>query len=407
MNIIEQLLAIIGIKKQKNSSNNDNYISQRQLEMMATPGVASESVIPNKGGPDTQTVSANSSVPIKGGPMEAIEAVVSSPYDKEVQTANHMRGNLRQQPGGYQNVSPSELIPIEGHPGQFTNGGGKGGHDPSTGYSMGTYPVYDANGNFLGENATLVQGDTTTNFGFSYGTPIPRDIDLSKPIMSQQQALQSAGLNGDELTSFEVSGPDDNKDTRNSMATDTGKGGPVNGVDTAIPAGMVGTPDGLIMNQETALRSAGLDMSGLGGSPNKGGPSEASAPTPLPTAGYDPAEQYNAENVHIPSIEEVQAASYTASAQNANPAPASSFAPAQQYSATDVPIPTANEIQAEAAAYTSAQPQSLSQQRLQQGRMQRLDPEGMVSGGANFDIAGPTENPVDSFGGASGDHQAV
>jgi len=73
-------------------------------------------------------------------------------------------------------ANPSELTPIEGHPGQFTDGRGKGGGDDINGSMQ--YGVYDQSGKFLGWNETVHINGETTNYGYSYGSAIPDHIDI-------------------------------------------------------------------------------------------------------------------------------------------------------------------------------------------------------------------------------------
>jgi hypothetical protein len=69
------------------------------------------------------------------------------------------------------NADITNLRPLAGFPGQFTDGQAKGGDDGSNGSMM--YGVFDQNGKFLGWNETVFQnGQTVTNYGYSYGTKV-------------------------------------------------------------------------------------------------------------------------------------------------------------------------------------------------------------------------------------------
>lgn len=244
----------------------------------------------------------------------------------------------------YSDADVNDLKPIEGFPGQFADGQGKGGHNPTTGNSMGTYPVYDANGKYLGENATAVIHGETLNYGYSYGSPIPKDMDLGQSIMTQEQALKSSGLAGDDLTSFDRGDPNDNKDTRNSNTThESNKGAMIDGVATPIPQGMHSIEGvGMVMNQETALRSAGLD--GI-----------TTEPTPYPQSTTNtPSDIYSSDNY----LHE-------------------------------------QELLTPNATGSSTGKVSNSQQRVDKGRQERLDPDKQMGGYGDF---GRSEDPGAGIG---------
>lgn len=405
MSFIDTILSLLGRKKK--AAIPSDFINQREMEHMADA---------NSSGSDAGYMTHRE--------MENLASINSQP-----------------QKGGpkYETASPSELTPLEGHPGQFTNGQGKGGHDPATGNSFGTYPVYDANGNFLGENATLTVRGQETDFGYSYGTPIPTNVDLSNPGMTQAEALQSAGLNVNSLSPPVIDHHNDNDNTSNTPmhSSGQGKGAVINGVPTSIPSGMVAVETGeIVMQPDTALKSAGLNIDSLEGwAPSKGGPEydpkkadsttgsqhfeeEAgiqdhrenqpmSGSDALRSAGLDfahsgvqgsPADVASRAAANVMSQQEaLQRAGLDFGGTGLQAAPAEIAAPARPSAPAGGTYIVGGEVITPPS--TPNNDYAASRQKLNPGGMQKLDPDGGIYGGGAYDFAGQTENPVEGMGG--------
>jgi hypothetical protein len=73
----------------------------------------------------------------------------------------------------------AELKPLEGHPGQFTDGRGKGGGNEVNGSMQ--YAVFDSAGKFLGYNETVNINGAANNYGYSEGNQIPDKVEIPAP----------------------------------------------------------------------------------------------------------------------------------------------------------------------------------------------------------------------------------
>lgn len=113
----------------------------------------------------TDTSSVSSASPVSPGPI-----------DPPTYSGFPSGGTALAPTGSPGDANPAELTPIEGHPGQFTDGHGKGGGDDVNGSMQ--YGVYDANGKFLGWNETVHINGATTNYGYSYGSDIPSSVNI-------------------------------------------------------------------------------------------------------------------------------------------------------------------------------------------------------------------------------------
>jgi hypothetical protein len=96
------------------------------------------------------------------------------------------------EPASATDANPTDLKPIDGHPGQFTDGRAKGGGDPTTNFSE-TYRVYDQSGKYLGENMTIVKDGVKSDYGYSFGTSIPSSVDFSDGSSFQAQPPTPGG----------------------------------------------------------------------------------------------------------------------------------------------------------------------------------------------------------------------
>jgi hypothetical protein len=80
--------------------------------------------------------------------------------------------------GGFPQVDHGELMPLEGHPGQFVDGRGKGGRMDELNYAT-AYNVYNQDGGLLGQNLLVMKDGIKTEYGYSKGIPIPARVNFS------------------------------------------------------------------------------------------------------------------------------------------------------------------------------------------------------------------------------------
>lgn len=309
----------------------------------------------------------------------------------------------------YEDVSSSDLKPLNGSPGLFTDGRGKGAQDPVTGNSFSKYPVYDADGKYLGENAEAHINGETLKYGYSQGTEIPHDFNLGTTIMTQSEALQSAGLNIEgAASSGQTNSP---SEAPISSLTQPQKGAMINGVATPIPQGMHSIEGvGMVMSQDTALKSAGLNSDSLDQfTPTKGG--EGAQPTVVAAAApyVNPAQ---AADLSVSSPYDSQVtSSHQSSASTAQSMPSSSPMTAEQA----LRSAGLDGIASSPASITSSMPAveespvPTANQLNHQNADNFRPTNSKFGGGASFDIGGPSENPIDGIGGDPGNsaHTAV